>query len=166
MPKPCDTMILYQRLQQIYVLLDDGDRRALRAIQLTPSQFNLLRMLGLQPGRDMTITALSQALLCTRSNITRLVQRLEQAGLVQRSSDPADQRLVRITLSATGAQALSDAAHAHRQAVQRRLGSLNAETQALLCRMSEQIVTLLESDLAQQPALPPGELDPVESDTL
>ncbi|MCP5097718.1 MAG: MarR family transcriptional regulator, partial [Chloroflexi bacterium] len=34
---------IYHTFQAIYVLLDDGDRIALKEINITPSQFNLLR---------------------------------------------------------------------------------------------------------------------------
>ncbi|BCJ66326.1 MarR family transcriptional regulator [Polymorphospora rubra] len=119
---------LYQRLQRIYVLLDDGDRRALATVGLTPTHYNLLRLLeddapdaaphgtagavpGVPTGGGRSVSQLADLLLCTRGNITRLVRRLVEAGLVRTGSDPADQRLVAVSLTALGRERLT-AAHA------------------------------------------------------
>lgn len=111
---------LYRRLQQIYVLLDDDDRRSLRALGLTPTQLNLMRLLD-APGegaQGRTISRLAELLLCTRGNVTRLVQRLVEAGLVRTEPDRADQRLVKVYLTDTGGQLLR-VAQAHHGAANR-----------------------------------------------
>ncbi|MEV7227886.1 MarR family transcriptional regulator [Polymorphospora sp. NPDC051019] len=111
---------LYQRLQRIYVLLDDGDRRALATVGLTPTHYNLLRLLeddapdavpGAPTGGGRSVSQLADLLLCTRGNITRLVRRLVEAGLVRTGSDPTDQRLVAVSLTPLGRERLT-AAHA------------------------------------------------------
>ena len=141
------SLVLYHQLQQVYVLLDDGDRRALKAVGLTPTQYNLLLKLGVQPNEGLTITELSQALLCTRGNITRLVQRLGQQGLVQCSGDSRDQRLVRVSLTATGEQRLTQAKVAHTSSVHRRLGALDPTAQQTLCSLTETVAALLSAVL-------------------
>jgi DNA-binding MarR family transcriptional regulator len=118
---------LYQRLQQIYVLLDDGDRRALRSVGLTPTHFNLLRLLDPSGAQGRAVGRLAELMLCTRGNATRLVQRLTEAGLVRTAPDPADQRLVKVFLTATGAERL-EAAHAcHAQANAMRFAGLSTK---------------------------------------
>lgn len=149
------SLVIYHQLQQIYVLLDDGDRRALRTVGLTPTQYNLLLKLELQPDEGPTITDLSQALLCTRGNITRLVRRLEQQDLVECNGDDRDQRLVRVSLSEFGASRLKAAKAAHTSSVHRRLGALGGEAQQTLRSLMDQIAVLLTTDLAALP-LPPG----------
>ncbi|HEX6291574.1 MAG TPA: MarR family transcriptional regulator [Herpetosiphonaceae bacterium] len=153
--------MIYHQLQQIYVLLDDGDRRTLRAVGLTPTQYNLLLKLGVQPDEGQTITELSQALLCTRGNITRLVQRLAQQGLVQCNGDSRDQRLVRVSLTSTGSQRLEQAQAAHTASLRRRLGSLDPATQQSLHSLMQTVATLLTSDLEthriEHGAAQPGE---------
>jgi DNA-binding MarR family transcriptional regulator len=141
------SLVLYHQLQQVYVLLDDGDRRALRAVGLTPTQYNLLLKLGVQPDEGLTITELSQVLLCTRGNITRLVQRLAQQGLVQCNGDSRDQRLVRVSLTATGDQRLAQAKVAHTSSVHRRLGTLDPTAQQTLRSLIETVAALLNADL-------------------
>jgi DNA-binding MarR family transcriptional regulator len=148
------SLVIYHQLQQIYVLLDDGDRRSLRTVGLTPTQYNLLLKLGRQTDEALTITELSQVLLCTRGNITRLVQRLEQQGLVQCNGDSRDQRLVRVSLTATGAQRLERAKIAHTSSVHRRLGSLDLTSQQTLHALMQTVATLLSTDLAGVPLAP------------
>lgn len=147
------SLMIYHGLQKIYVLLDDGDRRALRAVGLTPTQYNLLLRLDTRAGGGQTITELSQILLCTRGNITRLVRRLEQQGLVQCRGDSRDQRLVRVSLSPAGAMRLAEAKTVYTAAVQRRLGSLDAPSQQLLLTLIDTIIASLTADLAAHPAL-------------
>lgn len=140
---------LYHQLQQIYVLLDDGDRRALQPLNLTPTQYNLLVCLNGSGENGRTITDLAHQLLCTRGNITRLVQRLEEQGLVQTGSDPADQRLVRVTLTATGLEKRQAAQSAHAAAIQRRFETLPATSQQQLADLTQQLTQILTADLAQ-----------------
>jgi len=82
----------------------EGNRRlavALTAIQLSPAQSEVLRILGDHDG--LTLTGVGQMLVCdSGANPSRLVERLVQAGLIERTPDPADRRQVRLTLSPSG----------------------------------------------------------------
>lgn len=105
---------VYRCLQEIGVLLDDGDRGVMREAGLTPAHFNLLRLLERGPdATGRTITRLAELTLCTRGNVTRVVQRLVEAGLVEIRSDRSDQRLVRVFLTELGAERLAVAEQAH-----------------------------------------------------
>ncbi|WP_051366757.1 MarR family winged helix-turn-helix transcriptional regulator [Hamadaea tsunoensis] len=125
---------LYRRLQQIYVLLDDGDRRALRAVGLTPTHFTLLGLLDPAGQAGVTVTRLAELMLCTRGNATRLVQRLVESGLVRTGPDREDQRLVKVYLTETGADRLAAAKAYHAAANRLRFSGL---PEADLARLSE-----------------------------
>jgi DNA-binding MarR family transcriptional regulator len=148
------SLTLYHRLQQIYVLIDDGDRRTLRLAGLTPTQYNLLLRLGEQPAEGRTITELSQALLCTRGNITRLARRMQHDGLVACRGDLRDQRLVRVSLTPVGMARLAQARELHRAAIHRRLDTLDAPTREALYQITDQVVATLAADLAAQGPAP------------
>lgn len=150
------SMTVYHRFQQIYVLLDDGDRRSLQPLELTPTQFNLLLRLGDDVTTGPTITELAGQLLCTRGNITRLVRRMEEQGLVQTGPDAFDQRLVRVALTAEGVARRAAAHTAHTQAVERRLSSLSPRLQEQLADLTQQLVDSLTADLAHQTLLEAG----------
>ena len=64
---------LYRQFLTIFVLLDDGDRRTFKLIDLTTTQYNFLRTLDSATTDSLTVSELADMLLCTRGNVTRLV---------------------------------------------------------------------------------------------
>jgi DNA-binding MarR family transcriptional regulator len=140
---------LYHRFQEIFILLDDGDRRALRNLNLTPTQYNLLIRLGSTVENGLTISDLAQRLFCTRGNATRLVQRLNQQGLVVVGGDENDQRLVRVALTAEGEKMVEAARQAHNQSILRRLGALADSEQEYLLQLTQTVSNMLTEDLAK-----------------
>ena len=74
---------------------------------LSPSQFNVLNLLRLNPA-GLSQTDLSRQLIMHRSNVTGLVDRLEQRGLVARREVAADRRAYRVVLTAAGTKLLGD----------------------------------------------------------
>lgn len=68
---------------------------------LSPSQFNVLNLLHDQP-EGLTQIELSRQLLMHRSNLTGLVDRLEERSLLARRDTPGDRRAYRVVLTAEG----------------------------------------------------------------
>jgi MarR family 2-MHQ and catechol resistance regulon transcriptional repressor len=120
----------YRMLLDIYVLLDDGDHRVLAAYGLTPSQYAVLLLLDSQEG--IRLATVSARLLLARSTITRIVDQLEQAGLVRRESDPDDRRAQRVVLTAEGETRRKMAQESHDQSVEHRLMTLAPADHELL----------------------------------
>ncbi|PZU91217.1 MAG: MarR family transcriptional regulator [Chelatococcus sp.] len=79
----------------------------LDALGLTYPQY--LVMLLLWAKDDRTVGELGEELLLESNTLTPLLKRLESAGLIGRSRDPADERKVRVRLSERG-KALRDEA--------------------------------------------------------
>jgi MarR family transcriptional repressor of emrRAB len=69
--------------------------------ELSPSQFNLLNLLY-ETASPLTQSALSRQLIMHRSNVTGLVDRLEQRTLVQREASAADRRTWQVSLTPQG----------------------------------------------------------------
>src|ERR1700737_2997557 len=61
-----------------------------------------LVMLVLWEEDQQTVKALGERLFLDSGTLTPLLKRLETAGLVQRSRDPSDERLVRVSLTKSG----------------------------------------------------------------
>jgi len=82
----------------------EGNRRLLselRPLGLTPSQAEVLRVLG--DHAPLTLTGLGGLLVCeSGTNPSRLVDRLVTAGLVDRSSGAVDRREVHLVLTDRG----------------------------------------------------------------
>jgi DNA-binding MarR family transcriptional regulator len=68
---------------------------------LSPSQFNILNLLYLNPAGCAQIE-LSRQLIMHRSNVTGLVDRLEKRGLLQRKDSSTDRRAYKVVLTAAG----------------------------------------------------------------
>src|SRR5262245_2560767 len=72
---------------------------------LSPSQFNVLNLLD-NHAEGLSQSELSRQLIMHRSNVTGLVDRLEQRGLVQRNDLATDRRAYRVVLTKGGAALL------------------------------------------------------------
>lgn len=75
--------------------------RLFRPHGLTEAQFNVLNVLTSKP-EGVSQRELSDVLVVDRSNITGLLDRMEQAGWVERSDHPHDRRVYLVSLTATG----------------------------------------------------------------
>ena len=67
--------------------------------QLAPQQMIALRMLGASPRK---MSELADALFCDNSNVTGIVDRLEERGLVRRESAKRDRRVKLLILTKDG----------------------------------------------------------------
>ena len=77
------------------------------SLGLTPPHVNAL--LTLDPERAQPMRDLAQQWRCDASNVTWLVDRLEERGLVERRTDPSDRRVRAIALTAAGVEAKAEA---------------------------------------------------------
>jgi DNA-binding MarR family transcriptional regulator len=135
----------YRMLHDIYVLLDDGDRRVLENFGLTTSQYAVLMLLDEEEGRRLT--TVSDRLLRARSTITRIVDQLEEARLVQRVADPEDRRAQRVVLTQEGIRRRELAHEAHLKSLQRRLTFLTGDEAFTLNGLLDKLRGALRSDL-------------------
>lgn len=120
-------------IQEVYVLLDDGDRRLLRQFQLNPTQYAVLLLLAEQDG--LRLSDLSGKLLIDKSSTTRLIDRLSAIGLVERVADPGDRRVQRIVLTPKGRAHLMTVQSAHSESLTRRWAVLDNTERELLTRL-------------------------------
>ena len=79
-----------------------------------------------------------------RPTVTRIVCRLEEAGLVTREADPGDRRSSLITVTAAGRDLLADARTRKDAFLAERLAALTPEDRATLERASVLLAGMLE----------------------
>jgi DNA-binding MarR family transcriptional regulator len=79
---------------------------AARRSGITPRQHLLLLQIAGADGGTTTVSQLVESLSLTQSAVTELVQRAEQAGLVQRAGSATDGRVVHLTLTPEGRRRL------------------------------------------------------------
>ncbi|MBO6574663.1 MAG: MarR family transcriptional regulator [Rhodothermales bacterium] len=74
---------------------------------LTPAQYNVLRILrGSHPGR-MTCSDIGSRLLDRTPDVTRLLNRLESAGHIERNRSTSDRRVVEVGITQEGLNLLT-----------------------------------------------------------
>lgn len=75
--------------------------------------YDVLVQLAEAPENRLRMSELAEAVLLSRSGLTRLVDRLQKDGLVQRQPDPEDARGMYTVLTAKGRDTLRDASRVH-----------------------------------------------------
>ncbi|CAM5399605.1 MarR family winged helix-turn-helix transcriptional regulator [Streptomyces abikoensis] len=75
--------------------------------------FEVLLRLGRTPGHALRMSDLATAVAFSSGGLTRLADRMEEAGLIRREPDPADRRAALAVLTESGEQALDRALQKH-----------------------------------------------------
>jgi DNA-binding MarR family transcriptional regulator len=91
-----------------------------RAHGLSLSSYDVLVQLSLAPGDEMRMSELAEAALLSRAGITRLVERLEREGLVERRPGERDSRQVFARVTDRGLERLAASAPTHFASVRER----------------------------------------------
>lgn len=108
---------------------------------LSLAAYDVLVQLAEAPGRRLRMTELADAVLLSRSGVTRLVDRLERAGLVARGRVAADGRGVTADLTDAGYERLRIAAGTHLRGVRRHFADrLDRRDLAALERISRKLI--------------------------
>jgi DNA-binding MarR family transcriptional regulator len=78
----------------------------LKPMDLSPEQYNVLRILRGQQGKPATIAAIQDRMLNTMSNASRLVDKLKAKELVEREECPENRRKVDVLITEKGLRLL------------------------------------------------------------
>ena len=78
----------------------------LKPQDLSPEQYNVLRILRGQQGKPVTIAAIQDRMLNTMSNASRLVDKLKAKELVKRDECPENRRKVDVLITEKGLRLL------------------------------------------------------------
>ena len=84
---------------------------ALKPLDITIQQFNILRILRGQHPKAATVTFLIDRMIDKNSNASRIVERLRQKELVVRHVCPADRRRVDVSITPQGLELVEQASH-------------------------------------------------------
>lgn len=94
-------------LQRTVGLLGKPLSRFLKANGLSLAQYNILRILRGQPGRQLPCRQIGLRMVTREPDVTRLLDRLEQDGLVGRDRSEADRRVVMTSITKAGLDLLA-----------------------------------------------------------
>ncbi|MFG2573928.1 MarR family winged helix-turn-helix transcriptional regulator [Streptomyces sp. NPDC048481] len=101
------------------LLGDHLNRQLRRDAGMTHADYSLLAYLSMAPDGTLGMSDLAERLKITRSRLTHAVDRLREAGLVDRRVDPADGRGQLAFLTGRGRELLEEVAPGHVEAVRR-----------------------------------------------
>ena len=105
------------------------------------STYEVLLFLADSPEGHMRMSDLADSVLLSRSGLTRLVDRLERDGLVERRSCPGDARGMNAVITAAGRERFARARRTHLDGVRRRyLDHLSQREQELLAGIWERML--------------------------
>jgi DNA-binding MarR family transcriptional regulator len=93
--------------------------------ELTAQQYNVLRILQAAKPGPLPTLVLAERLISKAPDITRIIDRLEQRGLVERQRDATNRRVVPIAITTAGSELLDEIAGPLRECHARQLGHLS-----------------------------------------
>ena len=115
-----------------------ASENALRPARLTPTQYNVLRILrGMSP-LGIACQEIARRMITRDADLTRLLDRLESRGLVQRQRQTADRRVVHTTITPAGQTLLADLDPVMAELHQRALGHMSKERLSSLLDLLEE----------------------------
>ena len=116
-----------------HAAVTDRIQKALAASDLPPlSWFELLWAVRRSPDGRPRMSELAEWLTLSRGGITKLVDRLEQAGYIERVSCSEDRRSLHAELTPAGERMLDEMRAAYLAEVERHLATLSADEADLL----------------------------------
>jgi DNA-binding MarR family transcriptional regulator len=156
-------MAVVARLLRVARRFDEAQDEFFSALGLKPGWLDVLgalRRTG-EPYR-LTPTTLSEEALISTAGMTNRLDRLEQAGLINRLPDPDDRRGVLVELTNEGLELVDAAIDAHRGLSRRLLGGLDSGERDELDGLLKKLLEPLDSGEAPAPAslFPTGRVAP------
>ena len=135
---------VYRLISDAFIQLDTCDQQLMRRFGLTVTQSWALVHLKDPEGRSLS--ELARLLLCDKSNVTSIVDKLEEAGLAERKRGKAgDRRYTRVVLTAQGQRLRSAVISAREHMIKARLGVLKAHNLLQLYNSLQQLTQALHS---------------------
>ncbi|MGV9601421.1 MarR family winged helix-turn-helix transcriptional regulator [Streptosporangium sandarakinum] len=129
-------MGVFGRLSRLTRLLEAAVEEVFARHGLRQGEFDVLAALRRSgPPYTLIPSELSAVLMTSRAGMTNRIDRLEAAGLVRRSLDPADRRSFRVALTDAGREVIDAAVTEHAAGLARLAAGLPPEDAAELDRI-------------------------------
>jgi len=129
----------YLNVQRTSAVLGQRVARWLKEADLTPTQYNALRILrGAHPD-PLPCSEVGHRMVTPVPDVTRLLDRLEAVGLITRCRDDVDRRVVKVGISEEGLSSLADLDAPILERLDAMLAPLDDEEQATLIGLLERL---------------------------
>ncbi|ROZ98126.1 MarR family winged helix-turn-helix transcriptional regulator [Gordonia sp. OPL2] len=152
---------VFGRLHRSFLVYKARIAATFEEYDITDSGFDVLACLRRAvPENRLTAGKLAEQTLVTTGGLSLRVKRLEDAGLVTRTKDAHDARVVYVELTPEGAALVDRVADDHFAKLQTMLDGLSAEDAADLARLLGRLEDSARSAMLGD-GLDPGESDPI-----
>ena len=111
------------------------EEEAFARFDLTPQQYNALRLLRAEHPEALQTLSLANRLVSRAPDITRLLDKLEERGLVERERPADNRRVVRVRIAPAGLALLEEIAGPLAACHRAQLGHLSAADLKRLCAL-------------------------------
>ena len=128
----------YLHLWRTYDRLKAIEERLFQQYDLSPQQYNALRLLRAAQPETIPTLALGARLISRAPDMTRLLDRLEERKLVKRERRPENRRVVEVGITAGGVELLEQLDELVRKCNHEQLGHLSAKALAQLVALLEE----------------------------
>lgn len=119
---------LFGNLVRAYDCLWSENAKFFQSFDITPQQYNVLNVLASRDeGSGVACQAIGEQLLNRVPDITRLLDRLEQAGLIWRERCASDRRVVRTHLTEAGRAKVQEVREPLHRAIKARFAHMSAD---------------------------------------
>jgi DNA-binding MarR family transcriptional regulator len=126
-------------------LWDRVNARLQESHELPLAFFEPLHVISREVARSMRVGDLARSLRITVGGTSKLVDRMEEAGLIAREPDPADRRASRVALTTAGKRKLNAAVKSYEAEVAAILaGVLSPEEQRQMSRYVSRLLTSID----------------------
>lgn len=131
-------MEAYRKLIRAADALRMRYKKATKIEGLTTSQFST--MMQIRENTKMSQREIAEHLIASGGNVTVLVDKLESQGLVKRERSTEDRRMVFVTLTPQGEQALDRLASQYNDGISEAMSGISKEETATLIDLLERIM--------------------------
>lgn len=142
-------MVLLGRLGEAALMIArDRLSPVFRQFSLQPGEFDVLATLRRSGAPYMlTPTDLYEVTMISSGSMTNRIDRLEKAGLVRRTENPADKRGTLVCLTSAGTELIDAALEAHVANQHAVVAGLTVDEQADLSRLLAKLISSLQDDV-------------------
>jgi DNA-binding MarR family transcriptional regulator len=122
----------YLSLGRTWAVLEHAVAEALKPHDITPTQFNVLRILRGAGEKGLCRSEITERMIARVPDATRLLDRMDAAGLITRARDEVDRRFVTTRISDEGLRVVEDATEAVMAVHRRQFAALDGERLKML----------------------------------
>jgi DNA-binding MarR family transcriptional regulator len=134
-----DTLNAWLTLKRTGADLDNFSTEYCKQFGLTPGRWGVLLVLNANDNRPLSLTEMGEHLLCSRPNITGLIDALVEEGLVRRIHHPEDRRIILAQLTPQGRDFVRTHIPYHYRAVSLAMSALTRQEKRQLVALLDKL---------------------------